>query len=230
MSVSSALGFVEAGALAYAGAISIAPKRGFAIGTKQQIIPQTVIREIHRDNLQITDHPVERGSTISDHAYMLPQEVEIECGWSDSASFSNPLASLSAIPGATVGGVQSLLSGNSAVQVKTIYEMMLALQTSRIPFNIYTGKRVYQDMLVQRLQTTTDKDSEHSMRLIVTCRQVILVYVTTLVVSAPPENQASPQLTNPTANSGTQSLSPSNRLNLTAPGAPANTGGATGSW
>lgn len=53
------------------------------IGT---IIPDVVVEEHHRDQLVITDHPVERGAAISDHAFKLPVEVEIRCGFSNSSA------------------------------------------------------------------------------------------------------------------------------------------------
>ena len=38
------------------------------------IVPSVVISEKHNDTLEITEHPVEVGAAISDHAY------RIECG------------------------------------------------------------------------------------------------------------------------------------------------------
>ncbi len=51
------------------------------IGT---LIPDVVVREAQRDEMVITDHPVETGAAISDHAFLRPVEVEMQVGWSDS--------------------------------------------------------------------------------------------------------------------------------------------------
>ena len=40
-----------------------------SIGT---VIPDVVIEEAHRDELIITQHPVEKGATITDHAFARP--------------------------------------------------------------------------------------------------------------------------------------------------------------
>lgn len=60
---------------------SIFIQQGRSIET---IMPDVVLEEIHRDDLIITDHPVEKGAGTSDHAFKRPEEVEIRCGWSNS--------------------------------------------------------------------------------------------------------------------------------------------------
>jgi soluble lytic murein transglycosylase-like protein len=44
------------------------------------IIPDVVVSEKHSDTLEITEHPVETGAAISDHAYKRPSEVVMEVG------------------------------------------------------------------------------------------------------------------------------------------------------
>jgi hypothetical protein len=39
-----------------------------------------VVSEKHSDTLEITEHPVETGAAISDHAYKRPSEVVMEVG------------------------------------------------------------------------------------------------------------------------------------------------------
>ncbi len=42
--------------------------------------PDVVVEEVHRDALAITQHPVEQGASITDHAYRLPAVVEVRMG------------------------------------------------------------------------------------------------------------------------------------------------------
>jgi hypothetical protein len=42
------------------------------------LFADVTIEEQHSDELNITEHPVETGSPISDHAYMTPPEVTIK--------------------------------------------------------------------------------------------------------------------------------------------------------
>lgn len=115
---------------------------------------QVTISESERDELQITEHPVEQGAPISDHAFKRPVEVRIRAGWSCTGS-----GDLSA-------------SGNG------VYGLLLSWQKALRPFALYTGKRVYQDMLIQQLAITTDNHSEFSLMADITCRQVIIVSTT----------------------------------------------------
>ena len=148
------------------------------IGT---IIPDVTIEEVHHDELTITDHPVETGAAISDHAFKRPPEVEMRCGFSDST-------------GGAVGYVQQ------------VYDEFLSLQASREPFDVYTGKRAYTDMLVRSLSVVTDESSEYALMVVVGLRNIIL---TDTIQSATPQSaQALPQQTASTVNRGTAQANP----------------------
>lgn len=45
------------------------------------IIPSVVISEKHHDALEITEHPVEVGAAVADHAYRRPSEVVMQVGF-----------------------------------------------------------------------------------------------------------------------------------------------------
>jgi hypothetical protein len=229
--MSQLTGFVSAALQLGVQAILIKPKR--SIGP---LVAQVTIQEVHQDTLEITDHPVEMGAVISDHAFKRPAELIITCAWSNSpgGNGSNPLLSAGLAAGilglqgansATVltgavggglggaidqtgAGVQALLTGNSPGQVKAIYQKLLKLQEDRIPFDVTTGKRSYKNMLVRSLQVTTDKTSENSLQVVATLRQVILVSTKPLTQSAPPEAQRFAGTTNPVTNFGTKVLGP----------------------
>jgi hypothetical protein len=209
------------------GALYIKPQRGFypapdqGQGPLQPLIPQVTIEEVHHDELEITDHPVERGAVIADHAFKRPSEVVIHCAWSNSpapkatgivgsaigaASVLLPGAGLvvSALP--TSDAISSLISGNGAKQIKAIYQILLKLQSSAVLFDIYTGKRLYNDMLFKSLSVTTTKDSENALVLTAVCRQVLLSSVKTTQVPINASAQASPEKTTPVQNTGNKQL------------------------
>jgi hypothetical protein len=155
------------------------PKR--SIGTFHAYI---TLDERHHDELVITDHPVEQGAAISDHAYKKPAEVTLTIGWSNSG----------------LSAVTSLQFGNFS---SFAYEQLLALQAQRIPVDISTGKRKYTNMLIQAISATTDPKTENSMIATVHCREVIIVQTTTTQLQ-PAANMASPQKTAATTNAGTK--------------------------
>lgn len=175
----SILGGFTGSAVASITNVLIRPYR--AIG---MIIPQVVISEMSQDEIAITAHPVEQGAPISDHAFKMPAQLIMRCGWSNSAR--------AALPGQLFG---------AGSLVNQVYQALLDLQAIREPFAVFTGKRYYPDMLIQGLSTETDARTENV--LLVTCRlqQVIIVSTATVQVASA-SNQAAPQSTAPTQSTG----------------------------
>lgn len=159
------------------------------------IIPDVTIEEHHTDSLTITDHPVEQGAAITDHAFKNPAEVTMYVAWSNA----------SLLLSSVVGG--SIFSGRLN-DVTDLYGKLLTLQESRVPFDLVTGKRTYNNMLIKQIANTTDKDSENALFLSIHMRQVIIVETSTVFL-APTENQATPADTGPVENTGTQQPIPS---------------------
>lgn len=140
------------------------------------VIPDCTIREVHRDSLITTDHPVESGAIISDHAFMMPVEVEMTVGFSNS-------------------------SARTEGYVDMIYQALLALQKAREPLSIFTGKRAYRNMLIRDLMVTTDAHSENVLMVSARLKEVIIT--STQMTSTPQSAQANPASTASTAEGGT---------------------------
>lgn len=212
----NALGFVQVGIQLGLDAILIKPRRG--IGDLP--IAQATIEEVHNDELEITDQPVEQGAMITDHAFKRPAECIITCGYSNSPGSSALLGSLFGAATGTVGGIASLLTGNSVSQVNDIYQKFLALQVLREPFDVYTGKRFYTSMLIKSLREVTNKETENALVLVVHLRQIIIVpTATNLVVGADAEDQSDPEDTDPDDDGGVQQLEGADEYNESAGGA-----------
>lgn len=235
--MSSFAGFVEAGAQIGLSAISIKPKRGIFVQTNGVaspspyiVAPGIVIEENHVDTLDITDHPVEQGASITDHAFKLPATVVLRLGWSNSAVENALLSSLGlsgfggslaqsglGILAATSGvgrivagtlstgaAAASFISGFGSSQIRAVYDSLLALQASRSLFTLYTGKRVYSDMLCRSLATETDSTSADTLFITMECQQIILV--NTQLVNLPKDKQKNPGATASPAEKGTNTL------------------------
>lgn len=143
------------------------------------IVPNVVIREVHDDELTITDHPVGNGAPITDHAFKNPESVMVEFGW------SNNFVALNALLG------KSIFSGAS--NILDIYDRLLQLQASRIPIQIGTGKRQYTDMLIKSLSTETDINTENALIIKAIFRKVYIVSTGELELQ--PEAQKNPKET-----------------------------------
>lgn len=149
-----------------------------------------VVEEAHEDRLAITHHPVEQGAAITDHAFKEPASVHLVYGWSDASP--------------------------DAPGVRTIYEQLLALQASRKPLEVLTGKRRYTDMLITAIGLTTNAETENALLCSIVCEQVILV--STSSTTAPPakEVQAAPEKTAAVQDQGTKQLAPAPQANTSA--------------
>lgn len=154
------------------------------------ITAQCVVEEKHTDELSITDHPVEQGAQVTDHAFKRPEQVTLTFGWSESISL-DPLS----FPTATRGSLPDL------------YQALLDLQASRVPFDIVTGKRVHESMLLQSLSETTNEKTEHLLLVTAVCRQVILVPTRTFAL-APKARQSLPKRSTQVVQSGTKQATP----------------------
>ncbi len=184
------------------------------------IVAQATIEEDHHDELEITEHPVEQGAAIADHAFKRPAEVTIKMGWSNSPS--GPASMVNAALGAAVAnngtvqrvanafeigaGALSILNGSGSDQVRAIYQQLLELQASRALFDVYTGKRVYTNMVCKSLAVNNDFKTENSLFVTMTCKQLILV--NTQTVTFPQGTQADPKATASPVDKGTKSLQP----------------------
>lgn len=189
-------------------AILVKPKR--SIGAFSAYV---TFEEQHEDDLMITEQPVEVGAKITDHSYKLPPRVTIKCGWSNSPTSTNILGSLANSVTGTVSGVSAILGGNSKSQVKDIYNKLLLLQESRVPFDVLTGKRAYRNMLVKSLSTETNKETENALVITAVLQQVILVSVKSVKDAAPPASQNTPQQTMRATDKGTKNLDPAPSYN-----------------
>jgi hypothetical protein len=183
----------RAGGVVFAGGVAQFQPLPFATASGQAlfmpslrsiggIIAEVTIEETAEDDLQITEFPVEQGAPISDHAFKRPAQVTIRAGWSRQRSFD-----LSAETG--------------------VYGLLLSWQAALMPFDVYTGKRHYVNMLIERLTVNTDQHSEYALMATLSCRQVIIVgtQTTTVTGSSPdPNAHADPSSTAPQTNTGDQ--------------------------
>ncbi len=78
--MSGDIGVVIAGALGRYG-VGTSQKAFRALGP---LFANVTIEERHEDDLEITDHPVETGATITDHAFKRPAELIVHAAWSNS--------------------------------------------------------------------------------------------------------------------------------------------------
>lgn len=177
--MSTLSGLVKAGAVGVTGQLA-----DVFLHTKRSIgyiVPQVTIQEYHRDEVALTDHPIDSGAPVTDHAFSRPSELRMTIGWSDSASFFDVSGSL-----------------NNADDA---YAALLDLMNQREPMGVVTGKRTYENMVITSLDTVTDARTNSTLVIEVGMRQVIIVETTTATL-APVAQQQDPQKTAPPVDQG----------------------------
>ncbi|CAI1594158.1 phage baseplate protein [Serratia fonticola] len=157
------------------------------------IVPSVVISEKHMDAMEVTEHPVEIGAPVSDHAYDRPSEVTMELGFASGGSL------LDDIDTTQVFNVDTGLSLGTSPE--DIYQQLLDLKKSKVPFSVTTGKRQYQNMLIRAIEVLTDKTSENVLMTTLTLRE-LLITETQKVTTTPAENMKYPQDTAGVSNTG----------------------------
>jgi hypothetical protein len=155
----------------------------------------------HTSRLTITDHPVQTGAAITDHAFLQPRQLSMDIGMSNVAkSFVNGQFS----------------SGYS--RSATAFEVLKQLQQLRVPIQINTRLGLYKNMLIEVLSAPDDYTTLNGLRCTVTFREIIVAQVKTVRISARPQvtdksNRGTPEPVQPNQSILKQVLDKLIRLN-----------------
>jgi hypothetical protein len=141
-----------------------------------EFISYLTIEESGEDELEITEHPVQDGAEITDHAYLKSPTLTMSVQFSEAETFT-PL--------------------------DETYRAMLELQKSRVPFEVVTGKRIYSNMLFKTLRCTTDRVTDNVLSIQATLRGIIITQVE-LTTVPPREKQANAGKTGATQRGGSK--------------------------
>ncbi|KKZ19029.1 bacteriophage protein [Serratia marcescens] len=158
------------------------------------LVPSVVVSEKHTDTLEITQHPVQTGAAVSDHAYKQPSDVVMACGFAGGGSLLD-FADTSTF-GASLG-----------LSPEDTYKKLLDMQNDRQPLDVITGKRKYSNMLIRSIEVSTDRTTENVLMATLTLREVVMTSATPIQV-ADKQNMAMGLSTSPVINTGTKTPIP----------------------
>lgn len=164
------------------------------------MVPDVVISEKHSDSLEITEHPVEIGAAVNDHAYKRASDVTMECGFAGGGSLLDVFDT-------SAYGVSTPFNSMSP---KDVYKTLLETQERRELIDVVTGKRTYSNMLIRAIEVTTDRTSENVLMCTITLREVILSSTTPVTV-ADKKNMQMGVNTSAVQNSGVKATKPVNQ-------------------
>lgn len=112
----------------------------------------------HQSNVTVTQHPVQAGASISDHAYEEPDEVTLEIGMSDAMS-----------------GVGTNHSVNA-------YTTLRAIQSKREPVKLITRLKTYNNMVIASISAPDDQTTMFGLKANIYFQEVKIVGVSVVNV------------------------------------------------
>lgn len=201
-------------------------------GVENAVIPNVTLSERSLDRSIIAMHPVQQGSASNDHIFRMPAEVILTISWSKSPRASQTkqlqldlaalLASQSSVLNAVGNTVmemyaisniaQEMFSPSGQNMLQVYYQLLLSMKNSFCVFDLYTGKRVYKNMVIKMLSNETDFRTENSLPIICECQE--FMFVNTETVDIPASTVSPDQPTVPsTVDNGDKALETSNSPN-----------------
>lgn len=126
-----------------------------------------VLRMNHTSPLRKTEHPIQTGANLVDHAYMLPAHLTLEIGMSDSMD--------SLVLGQYSGGATKSISA---------YQTLVKLQQSRVPLTVVTRLQKYVNMLITNINAPDDVNTSNALKCSITLEQIFMAQVGTTTPSS----------------------------------------------
>lgn len=132
-----------------------------------------VFEESHTSEMEVTENPVDNGSSITDHTFMKQDRLRITAGVSNT-----PLRTTSDSYG--IGEVRAV----------NAHKALLDLQRTREPFIVVTGLKTYYNMVCTSISVIQDKDTCNALFFVAELRAIEIV--STQTVTYPPRKPGKP--------------------------------------
>lgn len=139
----------------------------------EKLIFDAIFSTQHDTSLNITEHPIQTGADITDHAYEESARLTFDIGMSDV--------------------MQSFISGQFAdnnSRSVSAYKKLRELQKQRLPITVVTRLGTYNNMMVETISTTDDNKTTYGLRATVTLKEIFVVNVTTVKISERPHKSS----------------------------------------
>jgi len=128
-----------------------------------------IVEESAQSSSTITSNPVENGADVNDHIIINPMTFSMTGIVSDTKV-------------QILGGFSALgqiASGNAFTKADTpskdAWESLLELQAERIPFTLVTNLKDYDNVVIENLSTSQNKDSSNSLNFTANMKEIIFV-------------------------------------------------------
>lgn len=135
-------------------------KKGNFIG---EIELDVIVRESAKASAEVTSNPVENGADVNDHIIIKPMEFSMVGIVSDTKV-------------KTLGGINTLETFTKQTSPsKDAWEALLALQVSKTPITLVQNLKTYDNVFIQDIEESQDKDSSNSLNFTANLKEIIFV-------------------------------------------------------
>jgi hypothetical protein len=124
------------------------------------------VSETHSIEAEVTEYPVENGATVSDHIQVKSPELTMEgvitdapLGYFIIGNIENIVRSVSVL----FGGSKRSIDG---------YNVLVNLQRNRIPFDVFTTLRKYENMVIKSLKVVRTSATGASIHFTAVLKQI----------------------------------------------------------
>jgi len=146
------------------------------------ILVDASVRELHEARSEITTNPIEDGADITDHVRNMPLTMTMQGVISDTPI---GLAFVDNIKG-IIGTATTIFGGSS--RSHDAYDDLMKLRKTREPFDLVTGLKVYQNMILQDLRIERTAKTGKSIQFTARLKQIEIAR--TKKVAAPLKSDA----------------------------------------
>lgn len=126
-------------------------------------------RENHESKLDITQHPVQTGAAVSDHAFLQPKTLTMDIAMSDVAT--------SYIAGQFDG---------TWSRSRRAFDVLMELQALRLPLQITTRLKLYSNMLIETISAPDDYETLTGLKCTITFKELLVAMTQTAKISERP--------------------------------------------
>lgn len=148
--------------MAIAELIFGAPKKG-KIGT---VTLDCTVSESHKDEVEITDHPVETGSTISDHIRKRPISLSLE-----GIVTNTPVVFLASLMADSPVENDFIPSPD---RVTRAYQELRRIQEEGEIVDVVTSLREYKNLAIESLSVSRSAETGNALNVSISLREIVL--------------------------------------------------------
>jgi hypothetical protein len=133
------------------------------------------IQEHHQGDVEVTEHPVEEGANITDHARVRAERITITGMFSDTRIESGVAQVSGATGNQPVTTSGSIAKAGESGYADYAYAVLLKLKNERQVLQVQTKLRTYSNMLIESLSVPRDARSGDALMVTIGLKEIRLV-------------------------------------------------------